>query len=170
MLDRVYFTKGIMKLCNFYDIKTWTTNQVEAWYEFFHEYTPEQFKYAVHETIKTEVFFPKVATLIKKIEELKKTPEDMAREFESLLFKYDTDQTLRLFKSKNDKIAVNVVENNYKNLRECMNSDKNILKAQMRNQYLAKINNLNKEVIISENNLLIKDSFKELIEMKKIGD
>jgi predicted nucleotidyltransferase len=159
MLDKLYFVKGLKKLSLMYKMNL-GEQEIMLWYDYFKDYNEKEFKFAVEEYIKTEKFSPNVATLRAKIEGLKADPKDNARAFESMLFKYDTDTTKKYFEKMNDLIAVQVIESNYKIMRECKVSDVKMVKAQLREQYLSISLNTNKKTKIKNNDLAI--DFQEL--------
>lgn len=167
MLNKNYFLKGMKKLNTAFPRHQLTKEQIELYYERLQEFSNDEFKFAVEKLIDTSEFMPTVAGIKKQVEELKVSNDEKAREFESKLFLYDTDTTIRLFEKTGDANAVRIVKNNYKSMREAKISETGMLKAQMREQYKALCERTRKNKEITNNNLLISQSTTE--EVGKIG-
>lgn len=127
---------------------------LELYYDRLKEYSNDEFKFAIENLIDTSEFMPTIASIKKQIESLKVTSDEMARDFESKLFVFDTDTTIKLFEKKGDENAVRIVKNNYKAMREAKVSETGILKSQMREQYKTLCERTRKNKQIANNNLL----------------
>ena len=167
MVDIKIMLKGMLTIKSVFPKFEISQEKAEMWNELFSDITNEEYKYAVKKELRTTRFMPTVGSIRGHLTSLEKTAEEFARDFESILFKHDTDITIKHFKQKGDEIAVKVLENNYKQLRELKNSEKSIFQAQLRQQYISYKNVKIKELELEENPFLLGE-IKNIKEMKQI--
>lgn len=165
-MTEIYFTKGMQKLVEFYDYKKMSIELIGKWYPYFLDYSNEEFKYAVEEYIKTEVYFPNVASLRKKIESLKISENDMAEEFASFVieelhkgFPISMKKIRDLNFKKYGSTALAVLDLEAESLSRSNIEDLNgTTKAQLRNLYRTIALRNKNEQIIKDNNLPINNN------------
>lgn len=153
MLDKKTFIQGMSMLNVAFPKHELNHQQTELYYSRLCNYEDNEFKYAINSLIDTNEFMPTIATIKKQIDALAITDEEQARDFESKLFSVDTDTLAKHFERTGDDIAVEVIKNNYKTLRECNLNEVHTIKAQMREQYKNKQMQRKKYGIAKENNI-----------------
>lgn len=183
MLDKNYYIVCMKMLCNSFD-KSFSQEQAEAYYTALGKFSEKQMMYMTKKVIEEDVFFPRPANLIVKLNKLEVSIESKADEFvghvRALLGIYGADALLEIFgkgtfplkepKRFCDPVAYEIVKRNLDRLRNHEAKDDMALNAQLKKMYISE-HEYQKATIVKQNNpQLASDNIKALSETLKLDD